>query len=438
MKHSYLPTLTLILLIQGCGSDSGESTIAVSQPIQFDVVGTLKNDCGQEQAFTQYTIYLQDENWNVLSTYQADQNGQVTIETFNDDLTFTLVAETQMGEGLVGLDVNSFVDVPSNADYFYEATFDSLKANENCECVSRDIILRHRSFVEKQTDDASAPVMNWISQDNQQSLFQSTEVCRVIGEPWPLHSFTVFGSSLQEQLTGSSELTREFDDGSEQGIEISAIEIAAPYPIIIQHDRTTLSQLFQVNEHFTVALSSDGDVAPVFDSHRFVDEALHKSVTKDNLASIRSLFGISTYDVNRQVINSDILLALDNQLPLIHPELDFENYSELGEDGQYDYSESESDVLSIAFIYDVKDDTNQTIPVSWSLFGPLQGLLPMTVGLDDISQVVDSSSDVTTTTITLYNSANTNRYDDYIRHFMGNTNHAITADMVWYELNLQF
>ena len=62
----------------------------------------------------------------------------------------------------------------------------------------------------------------------------------------------------------------------------------------------------------------------------------------------------------------------------------------------------------------------------------------MTVGIADINDLVNDESDVKTTQITLYNSAHTERYRDYIVHFMGNTDDNLVSDITSYHLSLSF
>ncbi|MEM0910619.1 MAG: hypothetical protein AAGJ37_06565 [Pseudomonadota bacterium] len=438
MKLRYSALLTLIVFIQGCGSDSTTSNNAIDETATFEVAATLINDCGQRQSFDRFTVYLQDDDWNTLSSFQADENGRVSIDTVDETITFTLVAEMQQGDGLSGLEITSFADVPSSSNLSYEATFDTLKQSETCECVSQDINLRHRSFAEKSNFDASATFIDWVDESNQLSVFQGTTLCRENGEEWPVHSFTVFGRNLQGQLIGSSEITNDFGDALLSSLDISAIQATAPYAPPMAQTDLVVSQLFQQREHFKVRLPSDATTAPIFDSHPFIDEARHKSISHQDIATIDSLFGNSSYQVNRQIISTDVYLTLDNTLPITHPSLDYETYSELGEDGNYDYSLADSDMLNITFVYDIKDASNNAIPVTWELFGPVTGTLPMTVGIAEIDNIVNPQSDVKTTQITLYNSEHTDNYNNYIFHFMGNVDEELISDLTWYQLSLSF
>jgi hypothetical protein len=64
---------------------------------------------------------LQDDNWQTINRYSADESGVISFETTNEFINYTLVAKNQQGTEAEGLNVVSFYQASSNAPAHYQA-----------------------------------------------------------------------------------------------------------------------------------------------------------------------------------------------------------------------------------------------------------------------------------------------------------------------------
>jgi hypothetical protein len=430
-KHHLFTFLTLpFIFLQACGSSSTDGSTS-NKEYTFNIEGLLANQCAQQQGFSLYSVYLQDDQWNVLSSYSADANGDISITATTDVINFTLVAETQSGDSETGLDVRSYFDVPTQTSASYQAKYDALQVNDTCECVTQDVSLRHRSFFLKTDFASSLDSSGWTDESDQVSVFEGVTACKTIDGEWPVSSFAVIGEDAQGGIIGSAEIVSDYSS-----VDLSAIDVASNYLLDESHPTMTISQLFAGDQHFTTEVLEGADHAPVFDSHTYIGEAQHIAITSAEIANISSLFGSSVYSVTRQLVSDDASSVLDIELPSIIPNLDYEYFSEMAEDGTYDYTEAGAKVAKITFVYEVMNEEGYSIPVSWMMYGPLEGTLPMTVGLPSISNIINTETNIEMTQVVLIDSDESNNYNDYILHYLGDEVDGIEDSMTRYQLNL--
>jgi hypothetical protein len=103
-----LLSLALIGFLSSCGSSSDGETPVEPVSLTLSLSSVLFNDCGVEAPFTDIELLLQGSDWQTIEVYKSDENGLITFTTFDENINYTLVAKNQEGNGVEGLNIESY------------------------------------------------------------------------------------------------------------------------------------------------------------------------------------------------------------------------------------------------------------------------------------------------------------------------------------------
>lgn len=428
MNKYLISPLLLTLLLQGCGGGSSSSPKAPVDPVEytFSLTAQLTNDCGVESAFSDVELLLQDESWQTLNTYKADENGVISFVTESEFINYTLVAKDQQGSEAEGLNVVSFYQASSATPSHYQAQFDESldELNESCECVTQNLELSHRPFVTQTDVTSSLPFDNWKEVDDSTTLFEGVKVCRAAEGEWPLHSFSVKGTDANQKAIAAADFSNDFSENVAGVWTLSAFQVADAIDLAMPHQGFNTNQLIKGISHFPITVTKDDDSVLVFSTHDYISEAFYQSQASVTFDESSSIFGSSIIKTHQQVISTtttDSFLVKANEQK---PPIDDRNFSEIKEDGSYDYSAvSGYPMAVISFTFTTFDPTTKLLmPAKWTFYGPDQGMLAISADLTGYTDIINIDTDKKSTDIHLIKSLMTNNYQDYIKYYQaGNT-----------------
>jgi len=442
MFKQYSLLLSLLVLIQSCGgSDStSNSDTNTNNPVeyQFSLSAQLSNQCKEQVPFTQVELLLQDENWQLIETYRADANGQVSFTTTQTSINYTLVAKSQQGNGVEGLDIVSFYQANTSTPAQYSATYDQLVDNTNCECVTQNIKLEHRVFSSIDSVSTSFTYGDWQRLDEQTTYFTDAEVCRSLQGEWPIQSIAIRGTDTNNNAIGVASLLSDFISNDENLWQAAAIEVADLAPLPQEHAGFESSQLFAGNEHFYTQVNEADENIRVFNSHQYTSESLYQSQAHHEFERLETLFGHSIFGSFHQKKSTAYDEAYTVLAETDQPEIDNTSYSELAADGSYDYSELAGyPMVKFTFGYQVNaSNAGEAMPIRWTMFGPIKGKLASSVQLAGYENIITPETSIQSTDIKIIKSATTNSYNDYIKYYQGNTESDFDHDLKYFHLQL--
>jgi len=428
-KHLITPLL-LTLFLQACGSSSSDGPAAPLLPVErtFTLTSQLTNDCGVTSAFTDVELLLQDDTWQTISTHTADEAGVISLVTTSEFINYTLVAKDQKGIEPEGLNVVSFYQASSDTKSSYQAQFDESLDNSTCECVTQDLELTHTNFTNKTKMSSSLSFDNVKDVDDSHTLFEGVKVCRVIGNSWPLHSFSIEGIDSDEDAIGAAQFIDDFSETPEGLWSSSAIIPAKNLSLALPHQKFTTNQLINGTKHFSSLVAEENDNLLVFSNHNYISENFYQSkasLTFDDKGD--GFLGGSFVKTHHQIISTkasdSFLVKADEQEPAI----DYVAFSEIKDDATYDYSDIPGFPVSvIAFTFTAYDPEKKILtPVTWTSYGPESGTLAISkdlTGYESIFDVNDTYTDKKSTNVRLIKSLTTSNYQDYIKYYqIGNT-----------------
>ena len=426
----------LAMLVQACGSsesNNSSTSSGNSSLYTFTLNAVLTNDCGVSQPFTDVELLLQDEDWAWIQSYSPDENGTITFTTSDKNINYTLVAKTQSGSDEEGLDIVSYYQAQTSLETTYQATYDSKVNNDTCQCITQDVMLRHRAFDNVTEAWTSLPFDSWQNVSSTETLFSDVTACRVIDGDWPLASFMVKGTDASNERIGAADFMTDFaTDGSEQWT-VSAVEVAEEVGLSKNHQGMTIYQQFQDGVHFRSSITEDEDTALLFTSHIYVNEALYHGSATQLLSESSNVYGawsiISEHQVSSTAYSDALAVSASDDLP----DIDTVSFSELGDDGAYDYSAVKNYPMAIiSFTYGYT-----SMPVTWTTFGPISGTLPTRVDLVGYEDIVNSDSYISATEINLLKSESSSKYSDYIEYFQSLDNDDFIAELYQYNITIQ-
>ena len=426
MNKYLISPLLLTLFLQGCGGSSSSSSPEVAvDPVEytFSLTAQLTNDCGVISAFTDVELLLQDETWQTLNTYKADDSGVISFVTESQFINYTLVAKDQQGSEAQGLNVVSFYQANSATPSHYQAQFDDLLDNSSCECVTQDVKISHRTFAnpEQNIESSSLSFVNAAAIDNQNTLFEGIKVCRAIGGDWPLHSFSVKGSDVNEKTIAAAEFIDDFSENAEGVWTLSALQVADEVSLRMPHQAFTTNQIIDNIKHFSTDVTNEDESLLIFDTHNDISKAYYQSKASVTFDEIPSFFGSSVIKTHHQVISTSaaesFLVKANEQKPAI----DDRNFSEIKADGSYDYTAvSGFPMAVISFTFTTFDPTTKLLmPAKWTFYGPEEGLLAVSAPLVGYENIINIDTSVKITNVHLINSLIANNYQDYIQYYQG-------------------
>ncbi|MEW6994435.1 hypothetical protein AADZ84_09255 [Colwelliaceae bacterium MEBiC 14330] len=432
MNKYLLPPLLLTTFLQACGGSSPSTPEVPVEPIEysFSLTAQLTNACGAKSAFTDIELLLQDDNWQTLNRYSADENGVISFVTTNEFINYTIVAKDQQGTEAEGLNVVSFYQASSNTPAHYQARFDNALDNSNCECVSQNLELTHRPFTTQVKVTSSLPFDNWLAIDDKTTLFEGVEVCREIDGDWPLHSFSVSGTDNNEKEIASAEFVDDFTSDGSGAWRVSAFQVADSFELAAQHQAFTTHQVINNSAHFSSSVAEDDESLLVFSTHDYISEAYYQSKASITFDESSSIFGSSVIKTQQQLTSTDKGLSFAVKASESKPNIDDRNFSEIKADGSYDYSAVNGYPMAIiTFTFTAFDpESNLLMPAKWSFYGPEQGTLAISAPLTGYEDIISIDTDKKSTEVRLIQSLATDSYQDYIKFYQGEYGLGITEE----------
>ena len=172
--------ITLAYFAQGCGGSGGGTPDPDPVEYTFTLSSKLINKCGNETPFNQLELLLQDNNWQIISRYNADDNGQIQFVTMDETINYTLVAKTQTGNASEGLDIQSYYQAKASTSVEYEAQYDNLNDQTSCECLTQDVNVGHRSFTSRSKVASSSSYTEWEAMGEGNTIFNRQ--CRFLNQ----------------------------------------------------------------------------------------------------------------------------------------------------------------------------------------------------------------------------------------------------------------
>lgn len=432
MNKYLLPPLLLTTFLQACGGSSPSTPEVPVELIEysFALTAQLTNACGAKSAFSDIELLLQDDNWQTLNRYSADESGVISFVTTNEFINYTIVAKDQQGTEAEGLNVVSFYQASSNTPADYQARFDKLLDNSNCECVSQNLELTHRPFTTQAKVTSSLPFDNWLAIDERTTLFEGVEVCRVIDGNWPLHSFSVLGTDNNQKEIASAEFVDDFTSDGSGTWRVSAFQVADSIELAAQHQAFTTHQVIGNSMHFFSSVAEEDESLLVFDTHNYISEAYYQSKASITFDESSSIFGSSVIKTHQQLTSSDKGLSFAVKASESKPNIDDRNFSEIKADGSYDYSAVNGYPMAIiTFTFTAFDpQSNLLMPAKWSFYGPEQGTLAISAPLTGYEDIINIDTDKKSTEVRLIQSLATDSYQDYIKFYQGEYGLGITEE----------
>jgi len=429
--------VAIALLVQGCGSSDSTSASAGGSSSSgtsytFTLNAILKNSCSVESPFTEIELLLQDDDWTWQETYTPDESGVISFTTSNQNINYTIVAKTQSGDAAEGLEIVSFYQASSDQESVYYATYDEQLNDDSCECMTQNVSLRHRSIETLDEAWSSLTFTGRESSSATETIFKDVTACRVTDEAWPVASFMVKGVDSDNDPLGSADFIDDFSvDGSGQW-SVSAVEVAELVSLNNNQQNIGLSQLFQNSEHFYSDIDEDDDTALLFISHLYSSDTYFKGLAENTLTQSSNVYGELSVTSGHQVISTSYSDALDAEAETDMPDIDTVSFSELGDDGTYDYSAVRNYPMAI-----IKLTYGFTsVPVTWTLYGPEEGTLPYRAALVGYEDIVTADSYISQTLVTLLKSDNASNYDDYIEYYQSLIDSDLDDDIYRYDISI--
>jgi hypothetical protein len=414
------------MLFQGCGGSSSDTPEKPIEPIEytFSLTAQLTNDCGVTSAFTDVELLLQDDTWQTIGTYKADESGLISFVTESEFINYTLVAKDQQGTEAQGLNVVSFYQANSAIPSHYQAQFDESLDNTSCECVTQNLELSHRPFAMQTDVTSSLPFDKWQVVNNSTTLFEAVKVCRIIDGNWPLHSFSVMGTDTNQKRIAAADFIYDFS-ANDQGVwSLSAVQVADNIELAASHQDFNTHQLIRSTKHLPAVVLKDDDSVLVFSTHDYISETYYYAKASVTFDESSSIFGSSIIKTHHQIISTIANTSFAVKANEQKPDIDDRNFSEIKADGSYDYTAVVGFPMSvITFTFTTYDPTTKLLmPAKWTFYGPEKGLLAISAPLTGYENIINIDTDKKATDIRLIQSLMTNNYQDYIKYYqVGNT-----------------
>lgn len=429
LTSALLPSLMLTMFLQACGDSSGKAEGPV-EPVDytFTLTANLANECGVKSAFTDFELLIQDDTWQTLSSHKPDESGVVSLITQSEFINYTIVAKNQEDNYPEGINVESYYQASSETPAFYNAQFDELQDNLSCECVTHDLELTHRAFATQASVTSSLEFSTWQAIDESTTLFEGVNVCRAIGDPWPLHSFSVTGGDVNDVDIAAAVFTSDFDSNKLSKWQRFALDVADIVELETPHQQFITNQLLGNTQHFTELVTEDVDNLLVFKSHNYTADGFYQ--TKASVSFLdrdNGSLGSSVLKTSHQVISTQLDESLLAKASEKEPSVDYDFFSEIKSDGTYDYSKiSGYSMVVIAEFYTIYEpESRLLIPAKWTYYGAMSGTRASNTPLVGFENYFDSSDFYTqrkVRDVRLINSASAGSYSDYIKYYQaGNT-----------------
>ncbi len=434
MNKYLLSLLLLALLLQGCGGSSSDIPTEPVEPQEYTFLLTaqLTNNCGIKSAFTDVELLLQDDTWQTLNSYKPDENGVISFVTDSEFINYTLVAKNQQGNEAQGLNVVSFFQANSATPSHYQAQFDESLDNTSCECVTQNIELSHRTFDAQTSVTSSLGDVSWTPIDSKTTLLEGIKVCKAIDGNWPLHSFTVSGTDINQKSIVAGGFKDDFSENIDGVWLLTADEVADIVDLVMPHQAFTTSQIIDNSKHFYTDVIEEDESLSIFNAHMHVGRAYYQSQASITFEESSSIFGSSVIKTHQQIISTEAEESFAVKASEKKPAIDDRNFSEIQADGRYDYSAVKGyPMAKIIFTFTTYEPTTKLLmPAKWTFYGPEKGLLAISAPLTGYEEFIDINTDKKSTDVRLIKSMITNNYQDYIKYYQSNDSTDMSNEFV--------
>jgi len=413
----------LTTLLQGCGGSSSDTPDVPVEPVEynFSLTSQLTNTCGVKTAFTEVELLLQDENWQTLAVYQADESGVISFVTTSEFINYTLVAKDQKGSDAEGLNVVSYYQASSETPAYYQAQFDNMPdIDTSCICLTKNLELSHRTFDEQTSVISSIGEVSWTIVDNKTTLVEGVEVCKVIDGEWPQLSFAVLGTNANQESIGAAGFKGDFNE-SDDTWSLAVDEFGYGVDLATPHQDLITKQIINNAEHFITDVAKEDESFLYFPEHTFDTQNFYQSQASVTFVPSDSIFRSSVINTYQQVISTVAQDSFAVKANEQQPAFNAPYFDEIKSDGSYDYSAvSGFPIAVINFTYTAYDPiTKLLIPAQWTFYGPEKGMLAISGPLTGYENIINIDTHIETTNIRLIKSAISNNYSDYIKYYQG-------------------
>jgi hypothetical protein len=425
--------LLLTLFLQGCGGGSSSSPEAPVDPVEytFSLTAQLTNECGVASAYTDVELLLQDDTWQTLNTYKADDSGVISFVTTSEFINYTLVAKDQQGSEAQGLNVVSFYQASSATPSHYRARFDERldELNKSCECVTKNLELSHRKFSKQTNVISSSSFSSWEAIDNKTTLLNDVTVCRVLDSDWSPQSFLVLGENSEQQTIAAGDFKKDF---SSDVWSLLASEVEETVLLDTPHQAFTTNQIILNQKHFPIVVAEDDTSFPNISEHIFDTENFYQTQASLTFDEVDSVVRSSVITTKSQIISTEAKESFSVKVNEQRPPIDDVRISEIKADGNYDYSGVVGfpmAVISYTFIT-FEPTTKLLMPAKWTFYGPEKGRLAISAPLKGYGNIIDSSTKKSAIDVQLVKSKMNDNYQDYIKYYQGNSSVDMSNDFV--------
>lgn len=446
MNNKYLITPVLLtMLLQGCGGSSSTTPESPVEPVEytFSLTSKITNDCGVSSAFSDVELLLQDDTWQTIKSYKADETGAISFVTESEFINYTLVAKDQKGNEAEGLNVVSFYQASSATPAHYQARFDESLDNTSCECVTQNLELSHRPFAIQTSVTSSLSFDSWSATNDSTTLFEGVQVCRTLEGNWPLHSFSVLGTDINQKAIASAEFINDFSVTAEGIWLLSAYQVADSVELVMPHQVFSTNQFIGNTKHFATDVTTEDESLLVFDTHPYISESYYQSQASVLFDERDSVVRKSVVKTTHQVISTDAQESFAVKANEQRPAIDDIGITEIKSDGSYDYSAVAGfpmAVISYTFLA-FDPSTKLLMPAKWTFYGPEKGTLAISGPLTGYDDIIDINTRKEAIDVRLVKSMGTNNYQDYVKHFQGDPvdmNNDFVKNVSEVQLNVEY
>jgi len=183
-------------------------------------------------------------------------------------------------------------------------------------------------------------------------------------------------------------------------------------------------------KHFIIDVAKEDESFLYFPEHTFDTENFYQSQASVTFDESSSIFGSSVIKTHQQIISTSAQESFAVKASEQKPAIDDRNFSEIKEDGSYDYSAvSGYPMAKIAFTFTTYHPTTKLLmPAKWTFYGPEKGMLAISAPLTGYEDIITIDTDKNATDVRLIKSMITNNYQDYIKHYQGSNSADMTND----------
>ena len=424
------------MLLQGCGGSSSNTPAKPVEPVEytFSFTAQLTNDCGVASAFTDVELLLQDDEWTTTETYETNESGVITFKTDSEFINYTLVAKDQQGSEAEGLNVVSFYQANSATPSHYQARFDQSIDNKSCECITKDIQISHRTFAEPEQSvvtsslnfDNASPV------GDKATLFEGVKVCRTTEGAWPLNSFAISGTDINQKAIAVAKFTDDYKSEETGVLLLAADEVPDDISLVMPHQNFNTNQIIGSSIHFPTFVDKGDDSLLVFTTHSYISEAYYQSKASVTFDERDSVVRSSVVKTTHQVISTDAQTSFAVKANEQRPLIDDISITEIKPDGSYDYSDVVGFPMAvISYTFLAFDPTTKLLmPAKWTFYGPEKGKLAISGTLTGYDKIIDINTRKEAIDVRLIKSVVADNYSDYIKYYQGDSTTDITNDFV--------